>query len=96
MTVPDLHAEVTLERGTIPFPAALREPTHDHPSTLSQRPGGYEPKMARLEDSDNIEHYLTTFERLATVFDWLKEDWAIHLIPLLTAFVAMDPESTLD
>uniref|UniRef100_UPI001A9932FB neurotrophin receptor-interacting factor homolog n=1 Tax=Gasterosteus aculeatus aculeatus TaxID=481459 RepID=UPI001A9932FB len=57
-----LDAEVTRERGTIPFPAALREPTPDPPSTLRG---------------------------------------LIHLIPLLTgkarcAFVAMDPESTLD
>ena len=55
-----------------------------------------EPRLARLEDSDDIEHYLLTFERLAEVYQWPKEDWAIHLIPLLTgkarsAFVAMDP-----
>ncbi|KAL2082753.1 hypothetical protein ACEWY4_022571 [Coilia grayii] len=57
--------------------------------------------MAKLEDSDNIDHYLTTYEKLAAACDWPKEDWAIHLIPLLTgkarsAFIAMDPESNLD
>ncbi len=35
------------------------------------------------------------------VYQWPKEDWAIHLIPLLTgkakaAFVAMDPSRTQD
>lgn len=60
-----------------------------------------EPRLARLEDSDDIEHYLLTFERLAEVYQWPKEDWAIHLIPLLTgkaraAFVAMDPSHTQD
>ncbi len=60
-----------------------------------------EPHLARLEDSDDIEHYLLTFERLAEVYQWPKEDWAIHLIPLLTgkaraAFVAMDPSRTQD
>ncbi len=58
-----------------------------------------ESHLARLEDSDDIEHYLLTFERLAEVYQWPKEDWAIHLIPLLTgkarsAFVAMDPSHT--
>lgn len=60
-----------------------------------------EPRLARLEDSDDIEHYLLTFERLAEVYQWPKEDWAIHLIPLLTgkarsAFVAMDPSHSQD
>lgn len=96
-----LDVEVTRERRTIPLPTDLRELTPEPPSTPSRRPRGYEPKMAKLEDSDNIEHYLTTFERLATVFNWPEEDWAIHLIPLLTgkarsAFVAMDSEGTLD
>ena len=59
------------------------------------------PDLLEEEDSDNIEHYLTTLERLATVFDWPKDDWAINLIPLLSgkahsALVPMDPESTLD
>lgn len=58
-----------------------------------------DPHLARLEDTDDIEHYLLTFERLAEVYQWPKEDWAIHLIPLLTgkarsAFVAMDPVHT--
>nr|XP_054591418.1 uncharacterized protein LOC129155510 [Nothobranchius furzeri] len=52
-----------------------------------------QPKL--LYDEDDIEHYLTTFERIATVCCWPKEEWAIQLIPLLTgkthsAYVLMD------
>ncbi len=62
---------------------------------------GRELNMARLEDNDDIEQYRTTFERLAKVYKLPKEDWAIHLIPLLTgkaqsAFVSMEPILTPD
>ncbi len=48
-----------------------------------------------LCEEDDIEHYLTTFERIAEVCRWPREDWVIRLIPLLTgkacsAYVAMD------
>lgn len=61
----------------------------------------HEPRIAKLEDSDDIEHYLTTFERLAEVYQWPRGDWAVRLIPLLTgkarsAFVAMNPSQTRD
>ncbi len=57
--------------------------------------------MARLEDNDDTEHYITTFERLAEVYKWPEEDWAIRLITLLTgkaqsAFVSMEPILTRD
>ncbi len=60
-----------------------------------------EPRLARLEDTEDIEHFLTTFERLAEVYQWPRGDWAIRLIPLLTgkarsAFVAMNPSQTQD
>jgi len=59
------------------------------------------PPLPKLQDSDDVEHFLTTFERLAEVYRWPREDWAIHLIPLLTgkarsAFVAMAPAFTSD
>lgn len=61
----------------------------------------YMPQLPKLQDTDDIEHFLTTFERLAEVYKWPKEDWAIHLVPLLTgkarsAFVAMSPAHTTD
>ena len=60
-----------------------------------------DPSLVRLEESDDIEHFLTTFERLAVVYGWPRRQWAIRLIPLLTgkaraAFVAMDPAYTQD
>ncbi len=60
-----------------------------------------EPRLTRLEDTDDIEHFLTTFEKLAEVYQWPRGDWAIRLMPLLTgkarsAFVAMNPSQTQD
>lgn len=59
------------------------------------------PRLPKLQEDDDIEQYLTTFERMAEVYLWPKEDWAVHLIPLLTgkarsAFVAMSPALSLD
>ncbi len=39
--------------------------------------------MARLEDNDDIEHYLTTFKRLAEVYKLPKEDWAFPSYPIV-------------
>nr|XP_055075226.1 nuclear pore complex protein Nup153-like isoform X1 [Misgurnus anguillicaudatus] len=57
--------------------------------------------LARLKDTDNIYHYLLTFERLAEAYQWSKEDWASYLKPFLTgearsAFVEMDPVHAQD
>ncbi|XP_065146743.1 uncharacterized protein [Paramisgurnus dabryanus] len=57
--------------------------------------------LARLKDTDDIDHYLLTFERLAETYQWSKEDWASYLKPFLTgearsAFVAMDPVHAQD
>lgn len=41
------------------------------------------PAMPRLEEGDNVEQYLTTFERLATAYRWPQADWAIFLVPYL-------------
>lgn len=61
----------------------------------------HEPKMEKLSTEDDIEHYLITFERIATVCRWPKTDWVFRLIPLLTgkaraAYVHMDMEDALD
>ncbi len=58
-------------------------------------------RLPKLQEDDDIENYLTTFERLAQVYRWPREEWAVHLIPLLTgkartAFVAMSPASMMD
>ncbi len=56
--------------------------------------------MLPLQEDDDIEHYLTTFERIAQACRWPTEDWVLHLVPLLTgkaraAYVAMDLDDTL-
>ncbi|KAL6476208.1 hypothetical protein MHYP_G00147070 [Metynnis hypsauchen] len=53
------------------------------------------PRLPELKESDDIEHYLTMFERIAQTAGWPPEDWAIHLIPALEgkareAYIAMD------
>ena len=60
-----------------------------------------EPRLVKLTDSDDVEHYLITFERVAAACRWPRADWTLHLIPLLTgkarsAYVHMDGEDSLD
>ncbi|XP_028305626.1 uncharacterized protein LOC114465064 [Gouania willdenowi] len=61
----------------------------------------HEPRMEKLTDNDDMEHFLITFERIALACRWPKSDWVFHLIPLLTgkargAYVHMDFENSLD
>ena len=54
-----------------------------------------EPKLLPLSAEDDIEQFLTTFERMAYVCRWPKDGWAMRLVPLLTgkarsAYVLMD------
>ncbi|CAI5642675.1 unnamed protein product [Oreochromis niloticus] len=54
-----------------------------------------DPKLLPLTPDDDIEHFLTTFERMAQVCRWPREEWAVRLVPLLTgkarsAYVLMD------
>nr|XP_054607258.1 uncharacterized protein LOC129167139 [Nothobranchius furzeri] len=58
-------------------------------------------KMEKLTAEDDIEHFLTTFERIAVAYRWRSSDWTFHLIPLLTgkargAYVNMDIDDALD
>ena len=57
--------------------------------------------IPKLEDGDDIEQYLTTFERLATAYRWPRAEWAVQLVPYLTgkarsAYVAMDVNESMD
>ena len=52
-------------------------------------------KIPHLNENDDIEVYLTTFERIATANKWEKVSWAPRLATLLTgkateSFVRMD------
>ena len=60
-----------------------------------------EPRLQPLNDAEDIEHYLTTFERIAVACRWPTTDWAVRLVPLLTgkarsAYVHMDIKDSLD
>jgi hypothetical protein len=57
--------------------------------------------VPRLEEDDDIEQYLITFERLAMAYRWPREDWAVFLVPYLTgkarsAYVAMNMDHATD
>lgn len=54
-----------------------------------------EPRLEKLTEADDIEHFFTTFERIAAACKWPHCDWVFRLIPLLTskarsAYVHMD------
>ncbi|KAK7881357.1 hypothetical protein WMY93_029766 [Mugilogobius chulae] len=70
-------------------------------SGLVRIPSWKGPKMQPYQEDEDIEHYLTTFERIATACQWPHEEWALHLAPLLNgraraAYVAMDITETMD
>ncbi|XP_076844741.1 uncharacterized protein LOC143489530 [Brachyhypopomus gauderio] len=77
----------------------VSESPHQHqPCTSAIWPT---PRMPMLKDTDDIEHFMTTFERMAQVAKWPIGSWAIHLVPLLdgkarAAYVAMDADDTGD
>ncbi|XP_034565106.1 uncharacterized protein LOC117830889 isoform X3 [Notolabrus celidotus] len=73
-----------------------------HPTvTAGQFHSQHVPRLEKLSDDDDIEHFLITFERIAVACRWQKSDWIFHLIPLLTgkargAYVHMDIDDSLD
>ena len=57
--------------------------------------------MTPYAEDEDIEHYLTTFERIAVANQWPVESWALYIVPLLSgkaraAYVAMDILDTRD
>ena len=53
-------------------------------------------KLTRLSDSDNIEAYLTTFERIMEAHEVSRDRWSFKLAPQLTgkaqeAYAALPP-----
>ncbi|XP_048051185.1 uncharacterized protein LOC125271213 [Megalobrama amblycephala] len=59
------------------------------------------PQLEKLSDTDDVDHFLVTFERIAVACRWIKTDWVWHLIPLLTgkaraAYVNMDLNESTD
>ncbi|XP_065889411.1 uncharacterized protein [Dysidea avara] len=59
------------------------------------------PTLQKLTPNDRIEHFIATFERIATQQGWPKEVWATQLAGLLTgkamaAYAALSTEDALD
>lgn len=59
-----------------------------------------EPRLQHLSETDNVEHYLEMFERIAVACQWLTTDWAVRLAPFLmgkakAAYVNMDQDDAL-
>ena len=55
------------------------------------------PTLQKLTSTDNVEHFLATFERIAAQQKWLKDVWATQVAGLLTgkamaAYAALTPE----
>ncbi|XP_043958900.1 uncharacterized protein LOC122823389 [Gambusia affinis] len=70
-------------------------------SSIGQSVHIHHPKLEKLTVEDDIEHFLTTFERIAAAYRWPKSDWIFQLIPLLTgkarsAYVNMDVDDSLE
>lgn len=96
--------------STMPDPSEDYDLNVDHPkaqaspsiesiqptmSTAGQFRSFHEPRMEKLTENDDVEHFLITFERIAVACRWPKVDWVFRLLPLLTgkargAYVHMD------
>lgn len=90
-----------------PGPAPRRPPAQQAMSPPTADPAMMTPvswtraAVPKLEEGDDIEQYLVTFERLATAYRWPRTDWAVYLVPYLTgraraAYVAMDMQDAME
>ncbi|XP_049447271.1 uncharacterized protein LOC125897860 [Epinephelus fuscoguttatus] len=102
--------------STIPDPRETPDPDDDHPQARAITPSAqihpaiissgqsrvsHEPRLEKLTENDDVEHFLITFERIAAACQWPKSDWVFRLIPLLTgkargAYVHMDVDESLE
>ncbi|XP_048881447.1 uncharacterized protein LOC125748837 [Brienomyrus brachyistius] len=88
--------ERTSAMGRHPAPLVSAPQTSSQIRTQIER----EPRLQRLGETDDVEHYLVTFERIAVACQWPTTDWAVRLAPLLTgkaraAYVSMDQDDAL-
>ncbi|KAL2077928.1 hypothetical protein ACEWY4_025613 [Coilia grayii] len=90
--------------GQVPAPreqSSLDSSRIGQTTPLALQQGWKPPKMSPYNEDEDIEHYLTTFERLAVASQWPREAWALYLVPLLkgkarAAYVAMNVEDSQD
>ncbi|XP_026004039.1 uncharacterized protein LOC113009749 [Astatotilapia calliptera] len=100
--VPELPLPTTEspESRELPHIPSSPQAQAESSQSLSGQFSLHEPRLEKLTDSDDIEHFLTTFERIALAYRWEKTDWVFRLIPLLTgkargAYVHMDIDDSL-
>jgi len=79
---------------------ALKENRRDEPGDSSTKKLP-KPTLQKLTTSDNVEHFLATFEQIATQQNWPKEIWATQVAGLLSAkamaaYAALTPEDAVD
>ncbi|XP_048852782.1 uncharacterized protein LOC125720913 [Brienomyrus brachyistius] len=93
-----------VSEGLYPPPQApgMLVPGRERVSTFTGQPRSFsDPKLEKLMDDDDVEHFLLTFERIAAACRWPKLDWVFRLLPLLTgkarsAYVQMDLDESND
>ena len=78
-----------------------QEARSGHSSGAWSSHGDKEAKVSKLSDEDDIEAYLTTFERMMVVYGVPKDQWVFRAAPQLTgkaqqAYAAMAAEDTGD
>ncbi|KAL2098380.1 hypothetical protein ACEWY4_007587 [Coilia grayii] len=88
--VPERRRPATVSHSASPS-AETPWPVNLYPPHYGYSP----PKMSPYTEDEDIEHYLTTFERIALANQWPRHSWAVFLVPLLlgkarAAYVAMD------
>ena len=74
---------------------------HEAASGAGSSRGDKEAKVSKLSDEDDIEAYLTTFERMMMAYGVPKDRWVFRVAPQLTgkaqqAYAAMAAEDTGD
>lgn len=79
----------------------LEQQRKEEPQRLENAMKLKEVNITKLNPTDDIENYLTTFERTATTFEWPKEKWVVKLAPYLTgkaeaAYAAMSSTESND
>ncbi|XP_036066885.1 uncharacterized protein LOC112138883 isoform X2 [Oryzias melastigma] len=92
---------VPSQSATPELPHEDEQPSFSGAETRPGDRGWGQAVVPRLEEEDDIEQYLTTFERLAVAYQWPEMEWAVRLVPHLTgkaraAYVAMAAGDSLD
>ena len=83
----------------------LQEMFHEHSSAPGSARDRRSPtdliKLTRLSEEDDVESYLTTFERIMAAHEIAQDRWSYHLAPYLTgkaqqAYAALPPNDAKD